>query len=299
VLGSRPLGHVVAAGRELHSADTDADREVLLLIDPRSENASLETWSDPDAEPTWQTGASRALAILSEQSLFDDLRRIEKENARIEWTERLARQLAAHLDEDAMHELRDLIEDIAGDPAVRDGRDGSTDRAGEADPSDLLSRALCEIAGLAGKERVSIDVISPLVLSDEEEGGVGSLLAGEFMGDFGGFLDRELRASDFALGYQSTLTWLEQGLPECGLERDVVDRTVAFVESRRRYDPEEVRRGEERVSDLSVADRLELVRLGAHAARVLGSGALDVRARIRDGLGRAIERAREIAGRGP
>lgn len=299
VLGSRPLGHVVAAGRELHGGDSDESREVLLLIDPRSENASLETWSDPDAEPTWQTGASRALAILSEQSLFDDLRRIEKENSRIEWADRLARELSAHLDEDAAHELRGLIEDIAGDPAGRDDEDGSTDRAAEADLSDLLLRALCEIAGLAGKERVAIDVISPLVLSDdEEEGEVGSLLAGEFMGDFGGFLDRELRASDFALGYQSTLTWLERGLSECGLEDEVVDRAVAFVESRRRYDPEEVRSGEARVSDLSLADRLELVRLGAHAARVLGSGVLDVRSRIRDGLGRAIDRAREIAGRG-
>ena len=38
------------------------------------------------------------------------------------------------------------------------------------------------------------------------------------MGDFGGFLSRELRASDFALGYESALAWLDQGLRACELE---------------------------------------------------------------------------------
>jgi hypothetical protein len=48
-------------------------------------------------------------------------------------------------------------------------------------------------------------VISPLVLTDSSNVDVGSLLAVEFMGHFGGFLSRELRVSDFALGYQSTI----------------------------------------------------------------------------------------------
>ena len=57
--------------------------------------------------------------------------------------------------------------------------------------------------------------------------------------------------------------------------------------------------GEAELSDLSLADRLQLVRLGAHLARVLGAGALDLRSRIPDPLGRAIEGARErLPGRG-
>lgn len=36
------------------------------LLDPRSENASLDLWCDPDAEPSWQAGASRALAAAWE-----------------------------------------------------------------------------------------------------------------------------------------------------------------------------------------------------------------------------------------
>jgi hypothetical protein len=136
-------------------------------------------------------------------------------------------------------------------------------------------------------------VISPLVLADSGDEEVGALLAGEFMGDFGGFLSRDLRASDFALGYQSTIAWLDRGLPACGVDEETVRRTVEFVESKRRYDPDEIRSGEAELSDLSLTDRFELVRLGTHAARVLGAGIFDLRSRIPDSLGRAIERTRE------
>ncbi|MGH2993794.1 MAG: hypothetical protein ACRDL1_09690 [Solirubrobacterales bacterium] len=136
-------------------------------------------------------------------------------------------------------------------------------------------------------------MISPLVLADSSDDDVGSLLAGEFMGDFGGFLSHELRASDFALGYQSTIAWLDQGLSACEPDHEIVRRTVSFVESKRRYDIDDVRSGDAELSDLSLADRFELVRLGAHLVRVLGAGALDLRSRIPDGVGRAIERSRE------
>jgi hypothetical protein len=169
------------------------------------------------------------------------------------------------------------------------------DRAGadDAEPAALLDRALREIGGLVGKERIAIDVVSPLLVADSDDEDVGTLLAGEFMGDFGGFLSRELRASDFALGYESALAWLDQGLRACELEDEAVDATLALVESKRRYDPDKMRSGEAELSDLSLADRFELVRLGAHLARVLAAGAIDLRARIPDGLGRALERTRE------
>lgn len=296
LLGSQPLGRVIAAGRTLHG-DGEGSTGVHLLIDPRSENASLDRWSDPDAEPSWQTGASRALAILSEQSLFDDMRRIEKDNSRLEWVERLADRLGDKLDDEAASSLREFLREVSSERAGMrveedDPRHGDTDVA-DVEPTELLRRALGEIGGLVGKERVAIDVISPLALADSSDGDVGSLLAGEFMGDFGGFLSRELRVSDFALGYESAIAWLDQGLSACGLDEEIVRRALAFVESKRRYDIDEVRSGDAEPSDLSLADRLELVRLGAHLARVLGAGALDLRSRIPDGLGRAIKRSRE------
>ena len=66
---------------------------------------------------------------------------------------------------------------------------------------ELLRCALLETAGLQGKQALSLDVISPLILADDDD--PKSLLAGEFMGDFGGFLSEELRASDFNLGYEA------------------------------------------------------------------------------------------------
>jgi predicted acylesterase/phospholipase RssA len=295
LLGSQPLGRVIAAGRALHD-DGDGSRGVHLLIDPRSENASLDRWSDPNAEPSWQTGASRALAILSEQSLFDDMRRIERDNTRIEWIGRLAARLAEELDDEAASSLREFIAEVEAERAEVRGDAGHRGRDQEeladGELTGLLRRALCEIGGLVGKGPVSIDVISPLVLADTADGDVGRLLAGEFMGDFGGFLSRELRVSDFALGYQSAIAWLDHGLPACELDDEIVRRTVSFVESKRRYDIDEVRSGDAKLSGLSLADRFQLVRLGIHLARVLGAGALDLRSRIPDGLGRAIERSR-------
>ena len=77
-----------------------------------------------------------------------------------------------------------------------------------------------------------------------------------------------------------------------------VDATLEFVRERRRYDLDEVRSGEAELGDLSLADRLQLVRLGLHAARVLGAGALDLRSRIPDGVGKAIRGARDRLPRG-
>lgn len=101
LLGSQPLGRVLAAGRGLHEREEGAKR-INVLINPRSEApAGSEQWSDPEFAPTWQSGLSRGLAILSEQSLFDDLRRIEKENSRLEWAEQLLEALRPHLADEA------------------------------------------------------------------------------------------------------------------------------------------------------------------------------------------------------
>jgi hypothetical protein len=296
LLASQPLGRVIGAGRALHGGGQDA-AGVHLLIDPRSEEAAADVWSDPDARPSWQEGASRALAILSEQSLFDDLRRIEKDNSRIEWVGRLTELLAQRLSDGDAEALAEFVDSVESERARFRSDEPHHDREREATDGTrletLVSRALCEIAGLRGKEPIAIDVISPVLLANELGDDVGSLLAGEFMGDFGGFLSRELRASDFALGYGSALAWMRRGLEAAGVEAGDCERTVEYVEGRGRYRLDEVRRGRETLSDLSLQDRAQLVRLAAHAARVLTAGAIDLRSRVPDGLGRAIESVRE------
>ena len=69
LVASQPIGRTFAAGRLLHGAEPDA-QHLSLLIDPRSEVSSGdEPWSNPESKLSWQTGTSRALAILSAGSV--------------------------------------------------------------------------------------------------------------------------------------------------------------------------------------------------------------------------------------
>ena len=214
LLQSQPIGRVLAAAQRPEREGEDA-RHLKILIDPRSEAPSASAhWSDPELEPTWQAGLARALAILPAQVLYEDLRRIEKDNYRLAWAEQLIEELAPHLGDDAREALSKVVDRIDQDReglrSDEPGRDTSRSDDG-ADAKDLLRRAAGEIGGLLGKRHVEVDVISPLVLADES-GDVAGLLAGELIGDFGGFLSRELRASDFGLGYESALAWARDGL---------------------------------------------------------------------------------------
>ncbi|MBA2239680.1 MAG: patatin-like phospholipase family protein [Solirubrobacterales bacterium] len=293
LVASQPLGRIMAAGRSLHGPEPDATH-LSLLIDPRSEvSMGGEEWSDTDNQLSWTSGLARALGILSQQELFEDLRKIEKDNSRIVWARELVEALGPHLPDEAAPDLREFLERIesqrdemrADEPHREDDRHGS----GAESASDLLGEAVAEIGGLSGKQPISIDVISPLLLTGDGKD-IRSLLAGEFMGDFGGFLSHDLRASDFDLGYESTIAWLKGGLTHCEVSDAAIEAAVECVESRRLHDPEEVKAGEAEVGDLSLGDRWELVRLGLHTARVLGSGALDVREKISDPIGRLLKR---------
>jgi predicted acylesterase/phospholipase RssA len=300
LLQSQPLGRVLAAAQRPEREGEEA-HHMNVLIDPRSEAPSASThWSDPELEPTWQAGLARALAILPAQVLYEDLRRIEKDNSRLAWAEQLIDALAPHLDDGASDALREVIERIDEDRAQlrsdEPGRDGG--RSDEPpDAHAVLRRAVAEIGGLRGKRHVEVDVISPLVLADGS-GDVAGLLAGELVGDFGGFLSRDLRLSDFALGYESAVAWAAGGLRHCGLGDEVADRAAAAVEGARPYRWEDVKRGESGLGDLSMGARLQLGRLVLRAGRVLGSSIVDVRSRMPDPVGRGLDRARAALRRG-
>jgi predicted acylesterase/phospholipase RssA len=294
LVASQPIGRTFAAGRMLHGQEPDA-QHLNLLIDPRSEvSAGNEPWSDPESELSWQSGTSRALAILSQQDLFEDLRRIEKDNSRLGWIDDFVAELSPQLKQGSEEKLRGFIEGVrselaevrSDEPELGEGDDDLS----EMGTQDLLRRALLETAGLAGKQVLTLDVISPLILADDND--PKTLLAGEFMGDFGGFLSEELRSSDFTLGYDAAAKWLEQGLPECELSEAAVDETLGAV--REAAPPGEAgKRGEAEAGDLSLRDRAQIVRLAAHTARVAGSGWLDLRSRIPDPIGKFLKRGRD------
>ena len=64
------------------------------------------------------------------------------------------------------------------------------------------------------------------------------------LGDFGGFLQADLRRSDFALGYASVLAWAPEGLAACGLPEAAVDSAVEAAKDSTPEDWEKVRRGD-------------------------------------------------------
>ena len=122
---------------------------------------------------------------------------------------------------DGESKLRKFIEGVRDERSElrsdEPGHDDDETSLSDMDARELLRCALLETAGLQGKQALSLDVISPLILADDDD--PKSLLAGEFMGDFGGFLSEELRSSDFNLGYEAATAWLERGLPGVASQR--------------------------------------------------------------------------------
>jgi predicted acylesterase/phospholipase RssA len=283
---TQPLGRVTAAARLLDAERDGDDREfrrVNVVIDPRSEGPSgSRQWVDPDTVPGWTDGLSRALAILPAQTLYDDLRRTEKRNTRLEWTDHLMEAVAPHLGEGAESALRGVLDRIDADrESLRSDEPRLRERERESDEPDparrMLRRAVEEIAGLVGKEQVAVDLISPRLLTDETGEDVPELLAGEFLGDFGGFLREELRMSDFVLGYQTGLVWIRRAIAEADFDDETAGALLGELESRRPGDWREANRGRAGLRDLPWRARLGLARYILHVARVVGGSIIDNR----------------------
>lgn len=227
---SEPLGRVIAASQERDDLEAP---HLNLVIDARSEEPDgASRWADPDADVGWVQGLARALAIFPAQGLYEDMRRVERDNRRLE-------------------RVNEIVERFGGDRA------------------DELRSELEEVSGVDGKRHVELDLISPLVLASESGESVPELLAGEHLGDFSGFLDEELRRSDFALGYECSVRWARDGMGEFDLDPGAVERSIEAMEEGRLYDWEEVRRGSSEMSDLPIGSRLRLGRMAARAVRAL------------------------------
>ena len=256
-----PIGRLLTAAREVDDGADSAQR-LTLMIHPRSkEPTDSEEWSDRDHQPSWAEGLSRGLAVVSEQPLYDDLRKVNRDNARLSWADALIATLEPHLDEGAREPLGELVRDIteqrqgqrAGAGSELDDLPGS-----DATTAELLSRALLDVGGLGSKRFQAVDLISPLLIAARTDQNVSTLLAGELMGDFGGFLDRDLRESDFALGYESALCWAGEGLERCGVPGQAAEGAVEAIRHARPAAWEDVRVGARTSRDLPWRARLRL-----------------------------------------
>lgn len=141
----------------------------------------------------------------------------------------------------------------------------------DADAASALREVVSRVAGLHGKSPVHLDLVSPLLLADRDDRDVPDLLSGEIMGDFGGFADRRLRRSDFALGYECLLTWLPDGLARVDVDDHLIATAIDAVEQGRRAEWSQVEMGRAGMPDLPSRSRLALLRLGLHTLRVIGN----------------------------
>jgi predicted acylesterase/phospholipase RssA len=285
LLQSQPVGRVIGAGRQVAPGD---EQRMVLLVDPRSEDPT-DRFADPAAQLTWIEGLGRSLAIVSAQALYDDLRRLEKDNSRLRWVDDLAGTLADHLDDDGRRALAEVLERIDADREGVGSDEPHRERHRDTgDAAGVLRAVVEEVAGLGGKRPVLADVISPLALVDDED--VPAVLAGEMVGDFGGFLDASLRHSDFLLGYDSAAAWLDRSWDALALPdgtHDVAREAVA----RARVAPwTDANRGGADVRDLPWSSRLAMARFAGHVMAAVADTLLPPR------LARAVGAARTAVG---
>ncbi len=250
-LDNEPLGRTLDLANEADAAPGGGQAGRLhLLIHPHPTAAVRDrAWADPDRQPTFVQSAVRAFGLQRAQSIYADLKHLEKTNTRITWLDRLAGELGpvlenlspadrARVDEALERALASMRDDAAVLRAQRLGTEAPAPapgerRDGEVAPTlaplgDRFREALAKVAGVGGKRPARADVISPLLLPASASHPVEEILSGETLFHFGGFLDEEMRRNDFDVGYASTLAWLTAGgLAEAGLDAAASDEAVA------------------------------------------------------------------------
>ena len=282
ILDSEPLTRTLDLVHDLDQESPPDTRRVQLLVHPHPTGAPTGgAWADEENPPTWLAALLRARDLQRTQSIYDDLLHLEQVNTRLDWTGRLFDEIGPVLDDLGDDDAQRLRAALVRAIGVIEGQRQAL-RAHDADPAaaapqpvpdkpvrELLRDAVARIAGVAGKERIGLEVVSPLVLPEAATTAVSHMLAGEFLFHFGGFLTEGLRQSDFDLGYRSTLEWLRAGgLRERGLPDELDAEALNRAEGAYRPRQDWRAYGRQGFAELPLQERLSLVPLFAHIARV-------------------------------
>jgi predicted acylesterase/phospholipase RssA len=270
-IDNEPLGRTLDLANDVDREDPGGSRVHLLVHPHPTAPPADDSWGEPNRQPEWTRTLARAQMIQRTQSLYEDLRHLEKTNSRIEWTNRVAKAIASLIadSKDAKATLGKVLGEVRGE---KEGLKRAQPDAAEAPPKpatdpgdleDLVRRLLEEATGLAGKEPVRVEIVSPLILAEARGVPIETVLAGEFLGHFGGFLDEPLRVSDFALGYRSMLKWME-GLHELGVSAELADAAHAAANRRYQNSWHGQRHGTTTLRSLPLAAKIPLYRLAAH-----------------------------------
>lgn len=235
---SKPVGRVIRAAHA-RGGHNPRDRRLHLVVDPRSSGPSAhQPWGERPEDPSWLDGLSRSISIVPTQALHDDIRRVVSIN------EKLVR-------------LDEICER----------------RADDDDDRKALRDELADAFGLAGKERVDIEMISPLLLTDDDKE-ISDLLAGDIIGAFGGFLSRRIRTSDFRLGWKCTVAWVEQDLHDNGCTAEDVKAVLDALDDTE--DSDDVLLEGDSTDELGTRERWQLTVIAANAGLSLAREAIPI-----------------------
>jgi len=269
-------------GRLLDLLGDEGTERLLLLVHPTpTRTPPPSIWTDPDHQPRWTRTGLHANTLRSAQSIYDDLRRLEKTNQRLLWTREASEGLAATLERvsstEARDEIRNAIRGMIGEldekrvalnAQIKRAPPGPAPRTEEGETlSDLLTTLIQRATGLVGKRPVRVEVVTPDL--DPSGAPADQLLAGERLGHFFGLLDVKFRRSDFALGYRNMLTFLTKILPNYGIANEI---NAVLPRVTQRYDDlgwDKVRWGDADWRVLSTAERLRLFGVGVHAVNIV------------------------------
>jgi Patatin-like phospholipase len=134
-------------------------------------------------------------------------------------------------------------------------------------PDPATQARVLEACGLTDKQRLDVEVVSPL-LGPDQSVPPAQQLAGSFLFHFGGFFDVTYRQSDFVLGYRNMAQWLRTRLPAYV---PGVDPTPAFQAVDARLDAvpwKDVHKAGASLGSLSLGNKLSFVGLLLHTVRV-------------------------------
>jgi predicted acylesterase/phospholipase RssA len=269
-------------GRLLDLLGDEGAERLLLLVHPTpTRTPPPAIWTDPDHQPRWTRTGLHANTIRSAQSIYDDLRRLEKTNQRLLWTRDASEGLAAALERvsstEARDEIRNAIRGIISEldekrvtlnAQIKRAPPGPEPRTEESETlSELLATLIQRATGLTGKRPVRVEVVTPDL--DPSGAPADQLLAGERLGHFFGFLDVRFRQSDFALGYRNMLAFLTKVLPKYGIANEI---NAVLPRVTQRYNDlgwDTVRWGDADWRELSTAERFRLFGVGAHAVNIV------------------------------
>jgi predicted acylesterase/phospholipase RssA len=284
---NEPLGRTIDLAQ---SVGSDDDR-VYLLIHPdpaATTNTPSPTWTGDSPQPSWLHAGTRAFTIGRIQTIFEDLKRLEKTNSYLEWTKAIPAAVQAGVNEaieklgltvGQADTLRASLQEAAAAELgkIRQQQEQVRDAAGRAargrgavsgEYSETLQALVAAATGLEGKKPVSVDVVSPAIDPAVTEP-ASAQLAGAFLFHFGGFVDIKYRQSDFALGYRNMQYWLEHSLSRYLDGTDLTGALASVAEVYLQLGWDGIRHGGAQLGSLSAGERIELGEVAAHVLNVI------------------------------